>query len=80
MLQKLMGNNSNIFEQIKELEKYMKDKEEEKKKSVKPKPPTFTAGQVFLFVFGAGPFVGLAALAGYAHLLQYALDAIRQLH
>lgn len=80
MLEKLMGNKSSIFDNVKELEAFMKERDDKKKASEKPKPPTFSAGQAFLLVFGAGPIVGLGALIAYSHLLQYALDAIRQLH
>lgn len=77
LLREMIKGNSSIFEQIREI---IKKEEEEKKKAAKPKPTTFSPGQVFLIILGLGPAMGMGALIGYAHLGQYLLDAIRQLH
>ena len=80
LLKEIMGNKNSFLENIDEFEKWMKIRKEEEKKKDKPKPPTFSPGQVFLIILGLGPAMGMGALIGYAHLGQYLLDAIRQLH
>ena len=74
----LTGNHNNDFtKKFDEFQTWLQERD--KKASIK-KPPTFSGGQVFLFVFGLGPFVGLAGLAAYAHMYQYTLDILRTLH
>jgi len=78
LLKEIIGSQDNDF--TKKYEDFNTWLKERDKKAKTIAPATFSPGQVFLFVLGLGPIMGMGGWIAWMHITQYALDLARTLH